>query len=133
MILLDTHVLAWWVNQDKPIPPSVLKVIRQSQEEKEIYLSAITFWEVALLYKKEKINLTYDLHTWFNIVLSIPALKVINLDPSILITSVLLEPPFHADPADRIIVATAQKLGATLISKDDKILKYPHVKSFWRE
>jgi PIN domain nuclease of toxin-antitoxin system len=40
------------------------------------------------------------------------------------------EPP-HSDPADRIIIATAVQLGATLITRDDKLRAYPHVKTEW--
>lgn len=132
MILLDTHVLVWWVNKDVLLPTSILRFIQQ-QDEKQICISAITFWEVALLTKKKKVNLAFDLHSWTQLVLSIPSLRVIDLNPAILIKSVLLEAPLHADPADRIIVATTQTLGATLISKDDKLLKYPHIKTFWKE
>ncbi len=37
----------------------------------------------------------------------------------------------HEEPADRMIVATARELGATLLTKDARLLDYPHVRSLW--
>jgi antitoxin (DNA-binding transcriptional repressor) of toxin-antitoxin stability system len=54
-----------------------------------------------------------------------------NLDNSIAIRSVGLPQPFHNDPADRIIIATAVSLEAAVITKDEKLLSYPHVKTIW--
>lgn len=90
----------------------------------------MSFWEIAMLVKKGRLRLNYDLETWTSKVLSLDSLSVIAPDPHILMTSVFLD-GFHPDPADRIIVATALSSGATLVTKDAAILKYPGVKSFW--
>jgi len=42
-----------------------------------------------------------------------------------------LPDPFHRDPADRIIVATARKLQCPIVTADHKILEYPHVETMW--
>ncbi len=61
----------------------------------------------------------------------LPFVNFIPVDNSIAVKSVNLPQPFHSDPADRIIIATAISLGASLITKDERILKYPHVKTIW--
>ncbi len=55
----------------------------------------------------------------------------LSVDTRIALKSVQLPGPLHTDPADRIIIATALVLGGTLITKDEKLLQYPHVKTFW--
>ena len=56
-------------------------------------------------------------------------MSLVPLTPKIAVASVLLPPPFHKDPADRIIVATAMTQGAVLATTDGKILTYPHVQT----
>ena len=58
-------------------------------------------------------------------------MRFLPVDVEIATKSVELPGEFHKDPADRIIVATARKLAAPLITKDDKIRAYPHVKTIW--
>ncbi|OQX17859.1 MAG: hypothetical protein BWK80_38985 [Desulfobacteraceae bacterium IS3] len=61
----------------------------------------------------------------------LPFIKFIPVDNKIAVASVNLPQPIHNDPADRIIIATAINLNAKLITKDEKILEYPHVKAIW--
>ncbi len=133
MILLDTHVLLWWVSGFQKLPSSVLKKIELHKKKQTLAVSAMTFWEVAMLSKKGRLNLRTELKQWISQVTALPFLQIISLDHPTLVQSVLLPEPLHADPADRILIATAQQQGAVLITKDQKILAYPHVKTFWEE
>lgn len=133
MILLDTHVLIWWLSKIEPLPKSVLQKIETHQKKNQILLSAMSFWEISMLVKKERLALNDDLHLWINKVASLPFLTVIPADHTILVQSVFLPGNFHADPADRMIVATAQIQSSLLITKDKKIRNYSYVKTFWEE
>lgn len=62
--------------------------------------------------------------------LSYPGIRLLDLTPQITIESIRLPGEFHRDPADQIIVATARIYDAPLLTFDEKILNYPHVKSF---
>jgi PIN domain nuclease of toxin-antitoxin system len=62
---------------------------------------------------------------------SLPGLRLVPLTPAIALKSTTLPQPFHEDSADQIIVVTAREEIATIISKDDLIRKYPHVKTLW--
>ncbi|MBW1887764.1 MAG: PIN domain-containing protein [Deltaproteobacteria bacterium] len=53
------------------------------------------------------------------------------MSPQIALESCDLPGKFHNDPADRIIVATARIHALELITKDKKILDYPHVQALW--
>jgi len=75
--------------------------------------------------------LTVDLERWLSHCEAIPFLHFLPVTNRIAIESVRLPEPLHPDPADRIIIATALSVGAQLVTKDKKILDYPHVKSVW--
>ena len=62
---------------------------------------------------------------------ALPSVRYVPVDNRIALRSVLLPDPLHDDPADRIIIATALQLGATLITRDDKLRAYPHVETLW--
>jgi PIN domain nuclease of toxin-antitoxin system len=66
--------------------------------------------------------------TWLDLALSYPGIELIPLDPLIVVDAYRLPEPFHKDPADRLIVATARILNAPLLTADSKILGYPHVR-----
>ena len=58
-------------------------------------------------------------------------LLFVHLTPIIAYRSTVLPKPFHDDPADQIIVATAREENATILTKDKRILDYQHVQSLW--
>lgn len=94
-----------------------------------IAVSAFSIWEVAMLIKKQRLQLRDPLPVWLNRILQIPTLHLLPASPQILVDSTLLPGPFHDDPADRIIVATARAHGGPLLATDGRILAYPHVLS----
>ena len=131
MIVLDTHVWVWWLSGFRTIPQRVHAVLTQAQDENSIYISSISTWEVAQLTDRGKLRLTMDVAAWLAHAESLPFLNFVPVDNQIAVRSVQLPRPLHQDPADRIIIATTRTLGATLVTKDQKILNYPHVKSTW--
>jgi PIN domain nuclease of toxin-antitoxin system len=133
LIVLDTHVFLWWLSKDALLPSAVRRRIEKHRKSRSIIVSTISFWEVAMLTQKGRLSLKFDLHTWIDKVASLSFIKYISPDRSIFVDSVYLPSPFHPDPADRVIVATARQCGANLVTKDSKILGYPHVQAFWKD
>lgn len=131
MILLDTHTLIWWVSDPPRLSARAKREISNAISGGGIAISAISVWEIALLVKAERIQLKQDVHAWIGKVLSLPVLTVVPVDADIAETSVFLSGFPSKDPADRIIIATAIREGATLVTSDKKILLYPHVQSAW--
>ncbi|MDH5533802.1 MAG: type II toxin-antitoxin system VapC family toxin [Candidatus Pacebacteria bacterium] len=131
MIVLDTHALIWWVNDNGELSAKAHKVIKQAQDKNAIYISAISLWEIAMLVKKGRLKLSMDVETWINKVLSLPMLNCIDINPEIAIRSVNLPDFIHPDPADRMIIATSLNKGMKLVSKDEKILKYKNIETIW--
>lgn len=124
-ILLDTHT--WiWLNEgvvDK-FSESVIKCIEKSFLEKQLLVSSISIWEIGMLTSKGRLTFADSCQEWINKALKMSGITLIQLEPSIALHSSYLVGDFHADPADRIIVATAQKKNATLLTADKKILEY---------
>jgi PIN domain nuclease of toxin-antitoxin system len=131
MIVLDTHVWVWLVSNPELLSEKAKKKIDGSLKEKLIFISSISVWEVALLSQKGRLALTVDLDEWVARSELLPFFNFIPVDNEVAMKSVQLPEPLHNDPADRIIIATARNIGATLITKDEKILRYPHVKAAW--
>jgi PIN domain nuclease of toxin-antitoxin system len=131
VIVLDTHVWIWWVNGSSVLSTAAKRAIEQAKNENTMYLSSISAWEVALLVEKSRLRLSMNAEEWIAKSESLPYLHFVSVDNRIALQSVQLPGAFHSDPADRIIVATALTLGADLVTKDDKIRSYPHVKTVW--
>lgn len=132
MIVLDTHVLVWWVNGDDVLLSAAAKqAIEHELVGGQILVSSITAWEIAMLVSKERVSLSVDVSTWLDLVGQIEAVSFIPVDNEIAIKSTELPGNFHKDSADRMIVATARKLAAPVVSADEKIRAYPHVKVIW--
>ncbi|MGR9171357.1 type II toxin-antitoxin system VapC family toxin [Rhizobium sp. KDH_Rht_773_N] len=124
MIVIDTHILVWAMQDDACLGAEARQVIDETAEKSRILISAITPWEIAMLVEKGRLALGDDVGRWIDQALSLPALQVAPIEPSIAVDSVRLPGEFHADPADRIIVATARFHRIPLLTADQAILAY---------
>ena len=126
MIVLDTHIWIWWVHDD-PQLPSDHKQVLQDHEDAGLGISAISCWEVAKLVEYGRLKLSDPVAVWMQQALGYPGIQVLPLAPEIAIESAHLPPPFHKDPADQIIVATARIYDCPLVTCDVKIKTYQNV------
>ena len=94
-------------------------------------LSVISIWEFCKLLEKKKLAVSMAPEEWIKQALEMPKLRLIHLIPVISYHSTALPQPFHNDPADQIIVASARKENAVILTKDKLLLEYPHAKSLW--
>jgi len=135
VILLDTHVLIWWVNGDlERLSASARGAIAEAcaaEGSSRLLVSAISCWEVAMLLSRGRLTLGMDCERWLALVQRIPAVALLPLEPSVAVTATRLPEPFHPDPADRFLVAQARALGVPLVTADVKIRDYPHVQTLW--
>jgi PIN domain nuclease of toxin-antitoxin system len=102
--------------------PKARAAISAAGKRQELLISAITPWEVALLFSKKRIELCRDVMEWVRDALATPGASLAALAPEIAVASTLLPFQMHPDPADRILVATARHLGATLVTADQSLL-----------
>jgi PIN domain nuclease of toxin-antitoxin system len=129
--LLDTHTWVWWNMEPKKLSRKARVAIGNTERYSEILLSAISPWEFCKLLEKERIGISCDTEEWMSEALQIPKLRIVPLTPTIAYRSTILPQPFHDDPADQIIVATAREENATVISRDGQIQDYQHVRTLW--
>lgn len=128
VILLDTHVWLWWMSDHPRLDDAMRKHIRDYQAE-GIGISLISCWEVAKLVEVGRLSLSQPVSQWIEAALTAPGTRLLDFTLPIAIESTQLPQPFHRDPADQILVATARVLDIPILTADDKIRKYPHVKT----
>jgi len=139
VILLDTHVLIWWASGDmQRLSPQARAAIEaeieraaQPGQAPGLLVSAISCWEVAMLVQRGRLALSLEVERWLAVMASIPAVRLLPLEPAVAVAATRLPEPFHADPVDRFLVAQARELAVPLLSADRKIRDYPHGQSLW--
>lgn len=121
--LIDTHVFLWSLLDTKKIKPHALEILEN--EENKIYLSSMSFWEIALKHQSKKLDLKGIS------VLQLPHIAQ-QFDYSILnpipydyvsISQIPLKENHH-DPFDRMLIQQAIRNDLVLISKDEKFQQY---------
>ncbi len=122
MIILDTHTLVWLDAGNELLGTQAIKAINQALADNALTVSAITFWEVAMLANKGRLKLDITPDIWRKELID-RGLIELPMDGKIGIKAAGLR-EFRGDPADRIIVATALSTGSSLITADKKILNW---------
>src|ERR1019366_9814183 len=100
------------------------EAIHEASRQDRILVSAITAWEIGVLASKKRIDLHRDVMEWVRGALSFAGVSLVPLQPEIAMASTRLPWEMHPDPADRILVATARHLGATLVTADQALLDF---------
>lgn len=128
MILLDTCTFLWLVaDQERLSNKAHQKIAKYTGN---IYLSAISAFEIAIKVEKEKLKLPLPTQDWFSLALKLHGIKELAITSDILISAAQL-PQHHFDPADRIIIATAERHNLDLITPDAHIKKYINIEVLW--
>lgn len=126
-VLLDTCAIIWLANGNRLLASAVNAIVEAGVGD-GIFVSPISAWEVGLLSRpgRSRPGLQFfpDPKTWFARVMSFPGIKPAALTPEVAIDASYLPGDLHADPGDRLIVATARHLGAPVVTRDTKIFAY---------
>lgn len=123
MIVLDTHILIWFVQGEDKLGRKAREIVEQSFDQEEVTVSAITFWEISLLAHRGNISLAKPTQTWIDD-LRDRGLGVIGISPEIAVDAGQLADNIHGDPVDRLIIASARATGFPLVTADRSILAY---------
>jgi PIN domain nuclease of toxin-antitoxin system len=123
--LLDTHVWFWLVRgREGRLAAQTAAKLEQAALGAPLGVSVISVWEIALLASKGRIGLGTPVHDWVESALNRSGFMLMELDLRIAIESCNLPAGFHADPADRFLVATARLKNTVIVTRDKRILKY---------
>lgn len=121
-VVLDTNALVWAFEGDKALGRRAEQMIDQAVLDGVAHVSAISFWELALKIRKGKFGLARPMADWRASILRL-GVREVAIDGLIGIAANEL-PSMHDDPADRLIVATALNLGASLATSDARLLAW---------
>jgi PIN domain nuclease of toxin-antitoxin system len=125
LLLLDTHCWLWaQLGLTSQLSRGALSAIRRAESAGRLRVSVISVWELGMLVRKGRVSLPMDVRTWVREAFTKPGLSLEHLTPEIAIESSHLPGEMHGDPADRILAATARVLGATLLTKDQRLIEY---------
>jgi PIN domain nuclease of toxin-antitoxin system len=124
LLLVDTHTLIWMVEEAPRLGAKTAEALNRAGRENRIAVSAITPWEIGILVSKGRLQLGTDVMEWIRAALAKPGVRLVPLEPEIAVASTRLPFEMHADPADRILAATARHLGATLVTADLALLEF---------
>jgi PIN domain nuclease of toxin-antitoxin system len=125
-VALDTHVVLWWTLEPKRLSAAARRAIEDAEA---LGISAIVFWEVALLTRKRKVELGTTAEEWARDVLSLPRVLAHDVTPAVALRAETLK--MHPDPADRLLVATALEHGLSLVTSDALIRRSKLVRTVW--
>jgi len=120
--LLDTHVLLYWVGESPRLSTPQRQVIESASPKNPLLVSDITLWEIATLQSLKRIAVRADLRSWLEQITAPPLVQRVGISPAVAAEVAALPDAFPRDPGDRVIVASARVLGATLLTQDRTIL-----------
>lgn len=123
-LLLDTHTWIWMMEGTPSLTPKYRKIINEAALNGQLFIAAISLWEVAMLTMKQRIILEKPVLIWMQEALALPGIELKELSPEIAMDSCQLPDGFHGDPADRLIIATARIHSLTLLTHDERIINY---------
>ncbi len=127
MIVLDTRIWVGFIDDPDSLPRPALEAITGTGEP--VAISSISVWEICMLELRGRLELRIPARVWIGKCERLALFHFVPVDNTIARLAFELPEPLHADPADRIIIATAMSLGATIVTRDRKILSYPHAKT----
>lgn len=101
----------------------------QKNENRHLYVSTVSLWEIALLCRSKKISPIQNLVSWCENTIQSSQIQVIEPNYKDMIESVFL-PLHHKDPFDRLLITQARHLNSVFVTKDRIIPQYG-IKTFW--
>ena len=117
LLLLDTHVLLWWLADDRSLPTLAGEAI--ADPDAHVFVSAATTWEIAIKQSAGRLEAPDDL---------LDALEANEFDTMPMTVAHSLAagslPSHHSDPFDRMLIAQARLEDLTLVSVDPRFAAY---------
>jgi PIN domain nuclease of toxin-antitoxin system len=124
-LLLDTHIWLWYAEGIAgQLKPGIVSQIEDALLTNHLHASAVSVWEIGLLVAKNRITLSAPVKDWVQHATTLPGLRLHPLDWQSALESTLLPGMPYADPADRLLIATARISGYTLVTRNQRILDY---------
>ena len=124
MLLLDTHVWIWTLVGDARIGRRARSLLTRAESRDAIRISPVTLFEVMALHTVGRLQLSRSPDEWIRQAMASAPVRIAELSPAIAIDAGRIARDLLADPMDRLLVATAREMEATLLTADARILQY---------
>ncbi|MFN0076198.1 MAG: type II toxin-antitoxin system VapC family toxin [Prosthecobacter sp.] len=127
-LLLDTCAILWLARDPKRLGDAARQ--RVAARPESLYVSAISAFEIGVKHRKGKLDLDLSPEDWWKLAVQHHGLQVLPVTDTVALASTAL-PKLHADPCDRIIIATAAGMHADIVTSDYLIAQYPSASVVW--
>jgi PIN domain nuclease of toxin-antitoxin system len=131
VILLDTHVIHWLLTRPERLSKEAARSIRAAARKGRVAIASISLWELALLARNGRIRVEGSVEAFLNRIAAHADVDVLELTPEIAVLATQFPSDFPADPADRIIAATARAHGLRLVTRDARLQDSPLLSTLW--
>jgi len=131
VIVLDTHAIFWLTTEPNRLSKAASRAIAAEARKSGLAISDISLWELAALIDVGRIRVLDSAERFLNGIAGRPELRVLEISPEIAVLATRFPADFPADPADRIIAATARAYGARLVTKDQRLQGSPLLQTIW--
>jgi PIN domain nuclease of toxin-antitoxin system len=130
-VLLDTHVWVWWLSGSDRLPRREAASLDDLAAKGQLRLAAISLWEVQMAFSKGRFVPEDGFDRWLRVAAAPETIQVLPLDVPVALALNSLPERLHADPADRLIVATARAYRCELATHDETLRKL-RVATLWK-
>ena len=128
-VILDTCALIWSIAEPDRLSRAAQAVL--TSDDTEVWVSPISCAEVACAVNRGRIKLDRHWRTWFRQYIELNEWEIFEIDLVTIEEAYSLPEPFHRDPVDRIVVASARRLDCPIVTADKKLIDYPHIETIW--
>ncbi len=124
-LLLDTHIWIWYLEANSSqMSRQLTSLLERTGTDNRLLVSDISYWEVAVKAAKGKLTLSVDVAVWLARASAAPGIRFHPIDRDVLLLSTRLAGTAHNDPADRMLLATAQLNNVPLVTADKLLIDY---------
>jgi PIN domain nuclease of toxin-antitoxin system len=131
LIVLDTHVLIWWVNGSPELKARARREIHGALARGPVQASTISAFEIRTAVRRGRLDLGIPIEQWFADLAALPELRFQPVTAEIAVLAGSFGKDAPGDPADRLIAATALALKAKLVTADARLRAFPQLQSVW--
>jgi PIN domain nuclease of toxin-antitoxin system len=131
VILLDTHVLLWLAAEPARLSRAAASAIRRALRTGGITIASISLWEIAALFARGRLRSRGTTEASLETILKATGVSIREITPTIAALATQFPADFSADPADRLIAATARAEGLTLVTRDERMRSSALVRTVW--
>ena len=131
MIVLDTHILLWLGLEPQRLSSAATTAINKALVAGGIAIASITLWEIAMMIRLDRLAPRGTPESWLSELLERTGVIVREITPAIATLATQFPDEFPADPADRLIAATARAEGAVLVTRDARLRRSRLLRTAW--